>query len=112
MYQNTPIFKKGNKADVSNCRPISLLCCCSKVFENIFDVVYEHVRKTVHENQFGLRKNRSATLQLRFFLDKIYEDNDAKATNHLAVVYLDFPKAFDTVPQARLINKLAIFGNS
>ena len=30
-----PVFKEGNKADVSCYRPISLLCCISKVFEKI-----------------------------------------------------------------------------
>ena len=111
MSQVTPFFKEGNKADVSNYRPIGLLCYSSEVFEKVvFDVVYEPVRKALHENEFGFRDRRSVTLQFLIFLHEIYKDNDAIATDHLALLYLDFAKAFDTVPHARLINKLANFG--
>ena len=48
-------------------------------------------------------EKKSATLQLLFFRDKIYKNNDARATGHLAFLYLDFAKAFDTVPHAQLI---------
>ena len=108
-----PSFKERNKADVSSYRPAILLCGCSQAFEKvIFDVVSELVRKALHENQFGFRKRRSAILQFLLFLDKIYEDKDSIATEHLAVLYLDFAKAFDTVPHAQLINKLATIGIS
>ena len=30
----TPIFKEGNRADVSCYKPISLLCCCSKYWKS------------------------------------------------------------------------------
>ena len=109
--QITPIFKEGNKADVNCYRPISLLCCCSKVFEKfLFDSIYEHVKSYLHKNQFGFRKRRSATLQLLLFLDTIYELNDLPDTKELAVLYLDFAKAFDTVPHSQLIKKISDFG--
>ena len=72
-----PIFKEGNRADVSCYRPITLLCCCSKVFEKIpFDEIYEFVKGTLNPSQFGFRRKRSATLQLLMFLDKVYNYND------------------------------------
>lgn len=111
LSQVTPIFKDGNKANVSCYRPISLLSCCSKVCEKlIFDEIYEHVRDKLHANQFGFRKKRSATLQLLAFLDKVYEQNDEQHTQQLAVLYLDFAKAFDTVPHGKLLSKVASYG--
>ena len=45
--QVTLIFKDGNKADVKRYRPISLLCCCSEVFEKIiFDALYKTERSS------------------------------------------------------------------
>ena len=38
IHQITPIFKAGDRANIKNYRPISLLCCISKVLERlIFD---------------------------------------------------------------------------
>ena len=59
---------------------------------------------------FGFRKRRSATLQLIYFLDKIYESNDLESVNELSVFYLDFAKAFDTVPPSVLVSKLRSLG--
>ena len=42
--QINPIFKKGNKAEISNYRPISLLTSFSKAFEKvIYKRLYHHV---------------------------------------------------------------------
>ena len=113
ISQVSPVFKEGNKADVSCYRPISLLCCISKVFEKIlFDHLYEHSRHKLHENQFGFRRQRSAVAQLLLFLDSVYKKFDDKNIKELAVIYLDFAKAFDKVAHHLLIDKLEIFGVS
>ena len=107
LYQVTPIFKEGNRADVICCRPITLLCCCSKVFEKIpFDEIYEFVKGTLNPSQFGFRRKRSATLQLLMCLDKVFNYNDVNTIKQLAVLYIDFSKAFDKVPHSKLIGKL------
>ena len=36
IHRITPIFKSGDKSNLKNYRPISLLCCISKVLERIF----------------------------------------------------------------------------
>ena len=72
ISQISPIFKEGNTADVKCYRPISLLCCISKVLERlIFNALSRHCKVWLHQNQFGFRKNRSATIQLLIFLDSI-----------------------------------------
>ena len=107
----TPVFKEGSKTDVSCYRPISLLCCCSKLLEKIiFDKLYTKVKYRLHESQHGFRKRRSATIQLLLFLDRIYELNNQQDVQELAVLYLDFAKAFDTVPHDILLTKIKIFG--
>ena len=107
---DTPISNLGNKADVSCYRPISLLCCCSKVFEKvIFDAIYRKIKDRLVDSQCGFRKRRSATIQLPLFLNQIYELYDKSETDQLAVLYLDFVKAFDTVPQGTLVDKLRKF---
>ena len=109
--QICPVFKDGDKKDVTCYRPISLLSCISKVLERIiFDEIYPLVQEKLHTEQFGFRKKRSATLQLLLFLDRIYKYNDDNEVENLSVLYLDFSKAFDTVPHSRLLEKVQNFG--
>ena len=66
--------------------------------KSIFDKLYTKVEYRLHEIQDGFRKRRSATIQHLLFFDRIYELNDQQDVQELAVPYLDFAKAFDTVP--------------
>ena len=43
-------------------------------------------------------------------MDKVYEQNDEQHTQQLAILYLDFAKAFDTVPYGKLLSKVASYG--
>ena len=96
--QLAPIFKEGNKADLSCFQPISLLCCFSKLLEkNIFDAIYNHTKDTQHKSHIGFGKQSSASVQRLLFLDQIYVHYDKLDTDQLAVLYLDFANAFDTV---------------
>ena len=78
--------------------------------ENYVGEVYQLVRH--RQNQFGFRKNRSETLQLLLFRDTVYKNFDKKdtvnkeAVRDLNILYIDFVKAFDTVPYKVLIQKL------
>ena len=111
VSQISPIFKDGNKSDVTCYRPISLLNCMSKVLEKtIFEEIYDLVGHKPSENEFRFRKNRSATLQLLLFLDTVYKKFDNEAIEDLSILYLDFAKAFDTLPHNILIQKLYNIG--
>ena len=92
-------------------RPINCLCCLSKVFEKLmFNKLYEHVKGTLHDSQFGFRPQRSAIIQMLCFLDQLHKEVDSIAHDELFVFYLDFQNAFDTVPHHSVVAKLSESG--
>ena len=109
----TCIFKKGDKSDPSNYRPVSLTSIVCKILEKIFrEVLVNHLSShgLLSDCQFGFRKNRNTIIQLLSVLEDWTETID----NSLQVdtVYLDFRKAFDSVPHRRLLKKVEAYGIS
>ena len=103
----TPIFKKGNRSDPGNYRPVSLTCILCKVLEKLVrDVLINHMttNNLFSEYQHGFLKGRSCTTNLLFTLEELTKATDDGVPAD--VVYLDFAKAFDSVPHKRLISKL------
>ena len=64
--------------------------------------------KFFSRKQYGFMSGRSTTLQLLTVLDKWTEALDTGYS--VDCVYMDYPKAFDTVPHRRLIYKLSTYG--
>ena len=107
----TPVFKKGNKHLVSNYRPISLTCIIVKVLERIiFNKFYTLLEshQVLNDAQFGFRTKRSTTSLLLSAVDDWASHLNKRLTTHC--VFLDFAKAFDSVPHQRLLLKLKAFG--
>jgi len=89
----TPIYKSGNRSDVQNYRPISLLPKVSKVIERIiYNRIEPHISQQLHHCQFGFSKGKSCLQQLLIFLHQLVNNNSQSDT-----LYLDFSKAFDCV---------------
>ena len=107
----TAIFKKGNKTDPGNYRPVSLTCICCKIMEQfIRDKIVEHMTENnlYSKCQHGFRKNRSCVTQLIEVYDTLTElIDDGK---NVDIIYLDFKKAFDSIPHERLIMKMKGYG--
>ena len=107
----TPIFKPGDKENVSNYRPISILPVFSKNFERImYNRVYNHLdsKGLLYENQFGLQRNNStehATLQLTRDITDSFEKGEYTLGD-----FIDLSKAFDTIDHQILIKKLQYYG--
>ena len=109
----TCIFKKGQKSDPGNYRPVSLTSVICKLLEKqIRECVMDHlnVYNLLSDCQYGFRLNRSTILQLL----SVLEDLTTSTDNDLQVdtIYLDFSKAFDSVQHKRLLHKLESFGIS
>ncbi len=109
----TPIFKKGKKSKTTNYRPVSLTSVVCKTLESIIkDHVVKHVQenKVLTECQHGFVSGRSCSTQLIACLD-IWTSILDQGSN-VDAVYLDFSKAFDSVPHQRLCKKLESYGIS
>ena len=109
--QVSPIFKKGKKNAPGNYRPVSLTSIICKVFETfIRDALCNHLssNKLLSKDQFGFSKGRSCISQLLVTIDEWLTYMDKKIP--VDVAYLDFRKAFDSVPHKRLISKLQGYG--
>ena len=105
LGQVTPIFKKGDRSTPGNYRPVSLTAVMCKVMEAI---IREHVMSHMVtynlfcDQQHGFVPGRSCMTQLLTCIDDWSEALDKGEP--MDAVYLDFKKAFDTVPHERLIN--------
>ena len=106
-----PIFKDGDKQDVSNYRPTSLLSPVSKLLEKpIFDKLAPIVYPTLTPDQHGFRPKRSTITNLIEYLHEIFSCLDSPNCNYLNTFYLDFQKAFDKVSHGILMEKLSTSG--
>lgn len=106
-----PLFKKGERCQPGNYRPVSLTSHVCKVLEGI---IKDHITKYLNTNnsitssQHGFVKGKSCLtnlLEYLTFVQKCVDNNKP-----VDVIYLDFQKAFDTVPHMRLVDKLQANG--
>ncbi|KAK4816584.1 hypothetical protein QYF61_017974 [Mycteria americana] len=93
-----PIYKKAQKEDLGNYRPVTLTLVPGKIMERfILSVLNSHVQANqgIKPNQHGFMKGRSCLTNLISFYDKMtHLVDEGKAVD---VIYLEFSKAFDTV---------------
>ena len=106
-----PLFKKDDKHNPTNYRPISLLSCVGKVFER---VIYKHIHNFLLSNslfypmQSGFMPNNSTVHQLiemHFSICQALENKE-----HTCLIFCDMSKAFDRVWHKGLIKKLSAHG--
>ena len=106
-----PVFKSGEKSNMNNYRPISILPYLSKVLEKIIHHrIMNHVTNNtiLCSNQFGFRKGLSTYMPLLILQDQVTKGFELNKIT--CGIYLDLKKAFDTVDHGILLKKLGAYG--
>jgi len=107
----TPIFKKGDKNDESNYRPISILPTISKVFETIIRnrlTCFLQKYNIIDNCQHGYTHKRSTSTALMQVTSEILSGLNKQEYTQAA--FLDLSKAFDTINHSILLKKLYNYG--
>lgn len=105
----SPIFKDGDKADVTNYRLVSILCAMSKVFERlVFNKLFSEIKSGIHHSQRVFFAKRSTQTNLMEYVSTVADD--IVNGGQMDTIYTDFAKAFDEVDHSVLLSKLTNFG--
>ena len=94
----TPIFKKVDKSDSTNYRPISVTPSFAKIFERLLltqmmDSIDKH--KIINKQQFGLQKKKSATDAVLELVETVSANLDQ--SKETVAIFLDLAKAFKSI---------------
>ena len=106
-----PIFKNGDRTEISNYRPISLVNNLNKVIETCIKsrlVKYLESNNILSQKQFGFRKNRGTQDALTDLTKTVYDN--LNKNNKVITVFLDLAKCFDSLSHEILIKKITEIG--
>ena len=107
-----PIHKKGDVNNPGNYRGIALLSNIGKIFTKIVNkrlVMWALENSKLYEEQAGFTKGKS-TVDHLFVLQALVQKYLTKSKGRFYSVYVDFSKAFDTVPHKHLFYRLITEG--
>lgn len=107
----SPVFKAGDKANVTNYRPIAVLTGLSKILEKIINsrlIKYLENNNLLSEQQFGFRPKRSTNQAVHKLTNLICSNLDNSMIT--IGIFLDLAKAFDTISCSLLLHKLEKMG--
>ena len=105
----TPVFKKNDRLNKVNYRPVSVLPCLSKVFESIYiDQLNKYFDSLLSPYLSGFRKSHNCQHVLLDFIKKCKSALDEGKM--YGALLTDLSRAFDCLPHKMLITKLNAYG--
>jgi hypothetical protein len=103
----TPQYKKGDRANAGNYRPISNLTIITKCLEKaLCHQLTQHFEKFLPEDMFGFRRRRGCELALVNLIEFCRKRIDLG--EHVIVISLDLSRAFDCIDHALMVSKLKV----
>ena len=109
--QVTPVYKSGDKQQISNYRPISILPLLEKIMEKL---IAKQIREYLNANKIldkfysGFRRNHSTETALTYITDKILTNVRKRLVT--PTVLMDLSKAFDSIDHSMMLAKLFSYG--
>ena len=107
----TPVYKKGDRLEPQNYRPISVTPTLAKIFERLLlEQLTHHLTPNglINKNQFGFQKQKSCLDTIISLTEKI---NQCVDENEIVVtLFLDLAKAFNSLSIDVFMNKIKRYG--
>lgn len=107
----TPIYKKGNKNEKANYRPISLITSVAKIFEYVIYTRLRHYLSSMnilHDNQHGFLQKKSTITAINEFYGHLLQMLEEGMCP--VGIFCDLSRAFDCVQHDILLEKLHEYG--
>ena len=107
-----PVHKKGSKTDPDNYRGIALASCLSKFFAAVLNqrlLKFVLEKGVISKNQLGFMPGNRCSDAL-IILYNLFNKYCLKNGKYIYACFVDFKKAFDTVPRHILFQKLLAHG--
>ena len=105
----TPVYKKSNRHEKENYRPVSIISVISKILERcLYDQIYKNIDNTLSRHQMGYRKGYSSQHSLIVMFEKWKEN--LNQGRECGALFVDLYKAFDCLQHDLLLAKLNAYG--
>ena len=105
----TPVFKKGDRQEEKNYRPITSLVCVDKIFEHLLSKqIVGHFDSTLCQRMTAYRRQHSCQTALLTLLEEWKQTVDRKEI--VTILSTDMSEAFDSLRHFLTIKKLNAYG--